>query len=112
MNDLYDLADILLEDIKMQKYASNQLESEFDASAEWDKIPFVDCYPDAEPITDYEECPYCGAESHFTDDIYPPGDSIGIEKISRYTSRLYRKCPKCGKIFYEDLGEEPDYQYY
>lgn len=91
----------ILEDI--EEYSDEELQEM------WNSIPVLKAeeYADAEEITDYEKCPYCGELVGFTIDEFPPSYCIG--KKGRYVTNFYRVCPKCEKVYYEPLGEEPDY---
>ena len=54
-------------------------------------------------------CPYCKQEVDVIEDIDVPVDAVGQKKSGLYVTQVFRKCPHCGNIYIEEVGEEPDY---
>ena len=53
-------------------------------------------------------CPYCKQEVDVIEDIEVPDDAVGQKKSGLYVTQVFRKCPHCGNIYIEEVGEDPD----
>ena len=54
-------------------------------------------------------CPYFKQEVDVIEDINVPDDAVGQKKSGLYVTQVFRKCPHCGNIYIEEIGEDPDY---
>lgn len=107
-----------IEFYKLYKYPdiTNGFDEEAEAQKQWKLLKVLDdnefenaLYLDNEGLETL--CPYCKQEVDFIEDIEVPADAVGQKKSGRYITQVFRKCPHCGNIYIEELGEAPDYDW-